>query len=184
MLSFFCIFENQKIITMKIFTKVALIAVIGLMGTSILAQNVGRVQRGQRGYTPPPKPRDINYQGAKMDANAIVDQQMPTYTEELGLDAFQQEIMKTMLKEHYNKRETVRADYSMDFGDKQEKFLALDEELYTNLSSFLNQEQIETFKKVQFFDAKAIKKNNKKKKKEKRKKKKKNKENNETEGTQ
>ena len=60
------------------------------------AQQADRIQRGQRGYTPPPLERVA---GSKTIINTLVDidEKMDFYEAELPLDAFEKEVLKNMI---------------------------------------------------------------------------------------
>jgi len=161
---------------MKYHRLVIIIILLTLTANTVMAQGLYRNQRGQRGYTPPPKPLEVNAYDKKMDANAIANAQLPTYSEVLKLDDFQKELVKNILIDHFTKREVLRTDFGLSFGDKQDAYTKLDEELHTELATILSPEQVEAFKKVQFIDDKKLLKEEKRKKKKKRKRDKKNKE--------
>jgi len=144
--SFFCIFENPT-----------------------FAQDVYRIQRGQRGYTPPPTPIKTSHYDEKRDANSIANEQLPVYAEALQLDDFQKELVKNMIVDHYTKREVIRTNYEMNFGDKQDAYVKLEEEFHRELSTVLSEEQVAAFKKVEFLDNKEQRKEEKRKKKKKKK---------------
>lgn len=129
-------------------------------------------QQGQRGYIPPTTQRTGNYNAGPRDAASIVSERMPTYEEELKLDAFKVEILRTKLLDYYAKREAIRIDYSIKFAERQDAFYKLEEDLLAELGTIFSPEEIEGFKKIQFLDEKELKKKKRKKKKKNKKSKK------------
>ena len=131
-----------------------------------MAQYGGRAPiQGQRGYIPPSTQRTGNYNAGPKDAGTIVAERMPTYVSDLKLDAFKEEILRTKLIEYYTKREALRVEPSIKYGEKQDGFYRLQEELHTELATFFSDEELEGFKNIQFLNQKELKKKNKKKKK-------------------
>lgn len=130
------------------------------------AQQANRVQRGQRGYTPPPKADGAAFIELK-DANYEVGLMLPKCVEEFKLDAFEKEIVKGILIKKFEDQNKILEDKSNSREDRKQKFLALDKVFYSELSTILTQEEVEHFKIMDFSETREEK---KKKKREKRKK--------------
>ncbi len=115
-------------------------------------------ERGQRGYIPPVTQGDGAYNTGPKDPSTIVEEQMPTYIAELKLDAFKEQVLKSILIKYYTKREPVKADYSIKYNDRQDILFKLEEDLYEELATMLSPEELEGFKKIHFLDDKEKKK--------------------------
>ena len=132
---------------------------------SMTSQDTQAPVRGTRGYQPQPSYRPSAYAEKRNDAVSVVERRMPVYVEALQLDDFKAEIVKTNLFDYHSKREVLETDYNIKFAEKQDAYLALEDELHKNLESILSTEELAEFKKVQFLDEKQEKKKRRKKKK-------------------
>lgn len=158
----------------------SLLLVMLLFTSELVLSQVGPVGARRQGNNAPLQ-TPSNYQ-PEVNVNSMVNEQLPGYIEALNLDAFETEIFKTILIDHYKDKEDTRQNYELKFNDKQDIFLKQEEKLYQDLATILNEEEIQTFKSVKFLDQKELK---KKKKKDKKRRKKKNKnKDKEKEGTQ
>lgn len=155
----------------SIFLFIILLSVINLSN----AQQANRIQRGQRGYTPPPK----------LNTNAFIEvkdvQQelaiiLPKCEEMFGLDAFHKEIMKNILTKKFETENAILKDDKNSREDRREKIVALNNQLFADLRTILTEEQIETFKNLDFTEASEQEKRDEKRKRKRKKKKRKNKE--------
>jgi len=156
---------------MKLFRISILFLSLLFFNQSVFAQGYRLPQRGQRGYIPPSTQGSTGaYKAGPKDASTIVEEQMPTYIVELKLDAFKEEVLKSLLIQYYTKREPIQSDYSIEYTDRQDILLKLEEELHTELTTILSPEELEGFKNIHFLDAKEKKKKIKEKKKKDKKK--------------
>ncbi len=157
---------------MNYFKHILIILSVTLFHQTTFAQNAEGQLRGSRGYIPNPSARPSAYAERTNNAVSLVEQQMPVYIENLKLDAFKAEIVKSNLFEYHNKKENLRVDYGVGFSEKQDAYIKLEEELHINLQSILTPKELVEFKKVQFMSPKEEKKARRKKKKRKKKNKK------------
>lgn len=128
---------------------------------AINAQQADRIQRGQRGYTPPP---NVNYEtyielkDPYEETNII----LPKCIEEFKLDAFEKEILKNILIKQFESQNEILSDKKNSREARQKKFLDLDKYFYKELSLILTTEEIEKYKVMDFEESKEEKKKKKK----------------------
>lgn len=149
-------------------TQILLTAFLVLV-TAISAQNMGRVQRGQRGYTPPPVDNTKTYIELK-EVHEEVSKMLPVCVNEFSLDDFEKEILKSLLTNKFESENAVLEDKKVNREERRKRFIAIDKDFYTELSVIMTTDEIERFKILDFDQ---IEKDNKKKKKKKKKKRKK-----------
>ncbi|NQX78174.1 hypothetical protein [Gilvibacter sp.] len=132
------------------------ILIFGSLGTAA-AQNLGQIQRGQRGYVPPPLPRD---QGAIAIEDTLedIDEKMDLYETEFELDAFEKAVVKNYIVEYEKEKMGIMADESITYDVKQQSYKKLDEKLSGNLVTVLTEEQVARFGELHFGDKKKKKK--------------------------
>ncbi len=128
---------------------------------AINAQQADRIQRGQRGYTPPPKVNYETYLELKdpYEATNII---LPKCIEEFKLDAFEKEILKNILIKQFESQNEILSDKKNSREARQKKFLDLDKYFYKELSIILTTEEIEKYKVMDFEESKEEKKKKKK----------------------
>lgn len=128
---------------------------------AINAQQVDRIQRGQRGYTPPPKVNYETYIELKdpYEATSII---LPKCVEAFELDAFEKEILKNILIKQFESQNAILSDKKNSREDRKKKILDFDKFFYKELSSILSEEEIEEFKIMDFEETKEEKKKKKK----------------------
>ncbi len=128
---------------------------------TINAQQVDRIQRGQRGYTPPPK---VSY-GAYIELKDPYEETniiLPKCIEAFNLDDFEKEILKNILIKKFESQNAILNDKKNSREDRQKKILELDKGFYKELSSILSAEEIEKYKIMDFEESKEEKKKKKK----------------------
>ncbi|MDC7997950.1 hypothetical protein [Gilvibacter sediminis] len=132
------------------------ILIFGSLGTAA-AQNLGQIQRGQRGYVPPPLPRD---QGAIAIENTLedIDEKMDLYATEFELDAFEKAVVKNFIVEYEKEKMGIMADESIAYDVKQQSYKKLNEKLSGNLVTVLTEEQVARFGELHFSEKKKKKK--------------------------
>ena len=67
------------------------------IGSSMIAQNLGSIQRGQRGYTPN-APNPVAGEPEPPDVNLLSQERADMYQDILSIDDFQKEVLKTFCK--------------------------------------------------------------------------------------
>jgi len=152
--------------------KILLLAFIGVLSTSfqdLSAQQAYRTQRGQRGYTPPPKAPSDAYIEIK-DPYEVTSMMLPKCVEAFSLDDFEKEILKGMLIKKYEGLNVVLENKDNNREERKSKMLALDKAFFLELSSILSIDEVEDFKMMDFSETREErkeKKRNKKKRKNK-----------------
>lgn len=125
------------------------------------AQQIDGIQRGQRGYVPPPKQSFKTYIELKdpyKETNII----LPKCVEAFKLDAFEKEILKNILVKNIESQNVILSDKKNTREVRQKKIIELDKYFYKELSSILSEEEIEEFKVMDFEETKEEKKKKKK----------------------
>ena len=135
---------------------------------TVNAQQVDRIQRGQRGYTPPPKVNHETYIELKdpYEATNII---LPKCVEAFKLDDFEKEILKNILIKQFESQNAILSDKKNNREDRKKKILDFDKVFFRELSTILSAEEIETFKTINFEESKEERKKKKKDKRKKRK---------------
>ncbi|MCH7524637.1 MAG: hypothetical protein IIC74_06420 [Bacteroidetes bacterium] len=127
----------------------------------ISAQQVDRIQRGQRGYTPPPKVSYETYIELKdpyEETNIILAKCIKAF----DLDAFEKEILKNILIKNFESQNAILNDKKNSREDRKKKIFELDKTFYSELSSILSAEEIEKYRGMDFEETKEEKKQKKK----------------------
>jgi len=134
---------------------------------TIDAQQANRVQRGQRGYVPPPKFNNDAYIDKKdpHEEAAII---VPVCVEAFSLDAFQKEIFKGLLMQKIEDDNVILLDEKNTREQRKKKLDERNKFFYNELTTILTLEQVEEYKHIDFSehekDLKKKKKKNKRKK--------------------
>ena len=138
------------------------LALCALLPISMEAQSLNTIQRGQRGYTPPPLEQGTKARSVENTLEDI-EEKMDMYEAEFSLDAFEKEVMKNFIVEfEENKMATLRAE-NMEYEVRLQTIQKLEEKLSNDLKIFLTEEEIGRFGELHFTE-----KGNKKKKKRKK----------------
>ena len=139
-----------------------------LVVTSLSAQNLGHVQRGQRVYTPPPLNNTRTYIELK-EVNEEVNKMLPICVSEFNLDDFEKEILKSLLTNKFESENAVLEDKKVNRDERKKRFIQIDKDFYSELSAIMTVDEMERFKVLDF---EKVEKEEKKKKKKKKKRKK------------
>lgn len=136
--------------------------ILGTLGTAF-GQNLNQVQRGQRGYIPPPIPRD---QGAIAIDDTLegLDEKMDIYATEFELDAFEKAVVKNYIVDYENEKMDLLRNENISYDVKQQSILKLNDKLRANLGTMLTEEQLGRFGELHFGDQKKKKKKKKRNK--------------------
>lgn len=140
------------------------LAVMMIVGsfTSLEAQNLNQIQRGQRGYSPPPLDRE---QGAISIENTVeqVDEKMELYAVEFGLDAFEKAVMKNYLVDFETEKMAILENENIAYDIKQQSVLKLNDKLRGKLATMLSEDELNRFAELHFGPQDKKKKRKKKK---------------------
>ncbi|GGG05605.1 hypothetical protein GCM10011344_02610 [Dokdonia pacifica] len=119
------------------------LALVLFLGTlSVGAQNLGNIQRGQRGYSPPPRQLDAG-EPEKPDVNKMSIEKATLYKELLGIDVFEKEVLRTYLKDYYRARVDIDYNPDLKFEDKQKQINIEQKKFEKALKEVFTEDQIE-----------------------------------------
>ncbi|MEP2935150.1 MAG: hypothetical protein ABJM06_05495 [Gilvibacter sp.] len=130
--------------------------------TTLDAQNLNQIQRGQRGYSPPPLDRE---QGAISIENTVVqvDEKMELYAVEFELDAFEKAVMKNYLVDFETEKMAILENENVAYDIKEQSVLRLNENLREKLGTMLSEDELNRFAQLHFGPKQKKKKRKKKK---------------------
>ena len=134
--------------------------------SNIFAQQVYGVQRGQRGYIPPPKYEASAYI-TTLNAYEELEKILPKSVELFSLDDFEKEIFKGLLLEKFENYNRIVENTDSSKQARQEALKQLEIDFVKSLAVILTPDEITTFVDMDF----SAKEEKKKRRKEKRKKK-------------
>ena len=137
-----------------------------ICGFNSIAQQVYGVQRGQRGYIPPPKYEASAYINT-VDAYEELDKILPKCVEVFTLDDFEKEILKGLLLEKYDNYNKIVENTDSSKQARQESLKQLEIEFVKSLSVILTPDEISVFVDTDFSSKDERKKKRKKRKKRK-----------------
>ena len=144
------------------------IAFIFFMTFTSTAQQANNVQRGQRGYTPPPKYNASTF----IELHEVHEESLMILSKcekPFNLDAFQKEIMKSMLIKKFEDENAILSDKGNTREDRRKKVIDRNNVFLKDLGSILTTEQVDQFKIMDFTETKEDKKEKKKNRKKNRK---------------
>ena len=145
--------------------KLGLLIVLGVLSSAGFAQQqLNQIQRGQRGYSPPPLIMNEETYSELVDPYDEVDKMMPKCVAVLNLDAFEQEIIKGMLIKKFESQNAIREDEKNIRADRKKKIDDLEKEYWKELTTILEPDEIEKYKTIDFTETNKEKKNRRKKK--------------------
>ena len=137
-----------------------------LCSSNIFAQQVYGVQRGQRGYIPPPK-YEASVYITTLNAYEELEKVLPKSVEVFSLDDFEKEIFKGLLLEKFENYNKIVENTDSSKQARQEALKQLEIDFVKSLAVILTPDEITTFVDMDF----SGKEEKKKRRKEKRKKK-------------
>lgn len=145
-----------------------------MSSTLVSAQNLGQIQRGQRGYSPTPPAQQAGEPEAP-DVNLLSITRANMYQELLGLDGFTKEVLKKYLQDYYGATSDIGYNPNLKFEEKREQINAERKKFEKSLKEAFTEEQVEQILTEEEFGngEKKIDKEKRKKKRKKKKKKKK-----------
>ena len=134
--------------------------------SNIFAQQVYGVQRGQRGYIPPPK-YEASVYITTLNAYEELEKILPKSVEVFSLDDFEKEIFKGLLLEKFENYNRIVENTDSSKQARQEALKQLEIDFVKSLAVILTPDEITAFVDMDF----SVKEEKKKRRKEKRKKK-------------
>ena len=146
--------------------KKVILFILLLYSSNIFAQQVYGVQRGQRGYIPPPK-YEASVYITTLNADEELEKVLPKSVEVFSLDDFEKEIFKGLLLEKFENYNKIVENTDSSKQARQEELKQLEIDFVKSLAVILTPDEITTFVDMDF----SGKEEKKKRRKEKRKKK-------------
>lgn len=131
--------------------------------TNSFAQQVYGVQRGQRGYIPPPKFESSVYV-TTINAYDELNKILPKCVEIFMLDDFEKEILKGLLLEKFENYNQIVEKTDSSKQARQESLKQLEIDFVKSLAVILTPDEISVFVDTDFNDKKEKKKRRKKRK--------------------
>ena len=151
-----CIYNLMK---MK---RLVVLVVFGVVFNVGFAQQADQIQRGQRGYNPP-----IIYNNETfielVDPYDEVDKMLPKCIAVLGIDAFEQEIIKGMMIKKFESQNAILEDEKNKREDRKTKIDALNKQYIIELSTILKPDEIVKYQAIDFTETNKEKKKRKNK---------------------
>jgi len=136
-----------------------------LCSSNIIAQQVYGIQRGQRGYIPPPKYEPSVYV-TTINAYEELEKVLPKSVEVFKLDDFEREIFKGLLLEKYDNYNRIVENTDSSKEARQDALKQLEIDFVKSLAVILTPDEISIFVDMDF-SAKEDKKKRRKKRKNK-----------------
>ena len=133
---------------------------------NIYSQQVYGVQRGQRGYIPPPKYEASAYI-TTINAYEELEKVLPKSVEVFNLDDFEKEIFKGLLLKKYDDYNKIVENTSSSKQARQDELKQLEIDFVKSLAIILSPDEISIFVDMDFSGKEEKKKRRKKRKKKK-----------------
>ena len=132
--------------------------------SNLFSQQPYGIQRGQRGYVPPPKFESSVYI-TTIDSYEELNKTLPKCIELFSLDDFEKEILKALLLEKYENYNKIVEKTDSSKQARQESLKQLEINFVKSLSVILTPDEIATFVDTDFSQKKEKNKKRKKKRK-------------------
>ena len=149
---------------MRVFIKFLIFFFILSFSIQSFSQQLYNVQRGQRGYIPPPKYEASAYI-TTLDVYEELNKVLPVCITTFSLDEFESQILKGMLLKKYESYNSIVSNTDNSKEARQEQLKQLDIDFVKSLTIILTPDEITTYVDMDFSDKKKGKKKRKKKKK-------------------
>ncbi len=150
---------------MRVFIKFLIFFLISSFSIQSFSQQLYNVQRGQRGYIPPPKYEASAYI-TTLDVYEELNKVLPVCVTTFSLDEFESQILKGMLLKKYESYNSIVSNTDNSKEARQEQLKQLDIDFVKSLTIILTPDEITTYVDMDFSDKKKSKKKRKRKKKE------------------
>ena len=150
---------------MKSFSKLFICLIFPFISFQSFSQQVYNIQRGQRGYIPPPKYEASAYittLNVYEELNAV----LPMCVTAFNLDEFETQILKGMLLKKFESYNVIVSNTDNSKESRQDQLKQLEIDFVKSLSIILTPDEITTYVDMDFSDKK---KENKKKRRKNRK---------------
>ncbi len=148
---------------MKVFFKFLIFFFIFTFSIESFSQQLYNVQRGQRGYIPPPKYEASAYI-TTLDVYEELNKVLPVCVTAFSLDEFESQILKGMLLNKYESYNAIVSNTDNSKESRQEQLKQLDIDFVKSLTIILTPDEITTYVDMDFSDKKKGKKKRKRKK--------------------
>ncbi|MDG2173119.1 MAG: hypothetical protein EVA44_01275 [Flavobacteriales bacterium] len=148
---------------MRVFFKFLIFFFISIFSIESFSQQLYNVQRGQRGYIPPPKYEASAYI-TTLDVYEELNKVLPVCVTTFSLDEFEAQILKGMLLNKYESYNSIVSNTDNSKESRQEQLKQLDIDFVKSLTIILTPDEITTYVDMDFSDKKKGKKKRKKKK--------------------
>jgi len=149
---------------MRVFFKFLIFFFISIFSIESFSQQLYNVQRGQRGYIPPPKYEASAYI-TTLDVYEELNKVLPVCITTFSLDEFESQILKGMLLKKYESYNSIVSNTDNSKEARQEQLKQLDIDFVKSLTIILTPDEITTYVDMDFTDKKKGKKKRKRKKK-------------------
>ena len=149
---------------MRVFIKFLIFFFILSFSIQSFSQQLYNVQRGQRGYIPPPKYEASAYI-TTLDVYEELNKVLPVCVTTFSLDEFESQILKGMLLKKYESYNSIVSNTDNSKEARQEQLKQLDIDFVKSLTIILTPDEITTYVDMDFTDKKKGKKKRKRKKK-------------------
>ena len=146
--------------------KKVILFILLLYSSNIFAQQVYGVQRGQRGYIPPPK-YEASVYITTLNAYEELEKVLPKSVEVFSLDDFEKEIFKGLLLEKFENYNRIVENTDSSKQARQEALKQLEIDFVKSLAVILTPDEITTFVDMDFSGKEEKKKTRKEKRKKK-----------------
>tara|TARA_Y100000746_G_scaffold219140_1_gene216320 strand:- start:376 stop:831 length:456 start_codon:yes stop_codon:yes gene_type:complete len=149
---------------MRVFIKFLIFFFILSFSIQSFSQQLYNVQRGQRGYIPPPKYEASAYI-TTLDVYEELNKVLPVCVTTFSLDEFESQILKGMLLKKYESYNSIVSNTDNSKEARQEQLKQLDIDFVKSLTIILTPDEITTYVDMDFSDKKKGKKKRKRRKK-------------------
>jgi len=149
---------------MESFFKFLTFIAILFFSTQSFSQQLYNVQRGQRGYIPPPKYEASAYI-TTLDVYEELNMVLPMCVASFSLDEFETQILKGMLMKKFDSYNAVVSNTDLSKDDRQDQLKQLEIDFVKSLTIILTPDEITEYVDMDFNKKKKGKKRKKKRKK-------------------
>ena len=149
---------------MESFFKFLIFIAILFFSTQSFSQQLYNVQRGQRGYVPPPKYEASAYI-TTLDVYEELNMVLPMCVASFSLDEFETQILKGMLVKKFDSYNAVVSNTDLSKEARQDQLKQLEIDFVKSLTIILTPDEITTYVDMDFNKKKKEKKGKKKRRK-------------------